>query len=103
MPTPNIDMLMARHARRKVEDIVDKTYRAFREIVGEYGTISADEILAIGFNLLVAITISPLEQMSRDKKTMRREIMAQLKSLMHDRNFAPAFNRELGRVIRGED
>ncbi len=71
------DLLMARHTRRKVDDIVGKTYRQFRKIIAEYEILSADEIFAIGVNLVMMTTIRPLEKMTNDPVLMREEIARQ--------------------------
>ena len=75
-PTPT-DLLMARHARRKVDAIVTKTYREFRKIIREYETLSADEIFAIGVNLTMLTTVLPLEKMTDVPAQLRAEITKQ--------------------------
>ncbi len=75
-PTPT-DLLMARHAHRKVDAIVSKTYREFRKIIREYETLSADEIFAIGVNLVMMTTVRPLEKMTTNPALLRAEIAKQ--------------------------
>lgn len=71
-------MLIARHVRRKVESIADTTFGRFRSAAEEYGTLSAEELLAIGASLFMRIAVEPLEKMSHNPKEMRRQLCAQL-------------------------
>lgn len=72
------DLLVAKSVRRKCEGIVKQTYKAFYGIIAEYGTLSADEILAIGLGLFMKIAVTPLEKMSNDPAAMREHIVDQL-------------------------
>ena len=79
MPTePSVaDLLIARRTKRKVDGVVTKTYRQFRKIIAEEETLSVDEILAIGINLLMMVMVRPLEKMSADPRAMRMELVKQ--------------------------
>lgn len=75
------DLAVAHYNHRKVDEIVRKAYREFHAIIKEYGTLSADQIFAIGINLLMNTTILPLERMSDRPRELRKEL-AQQASLM---------------------
>ena len=77
-----LDDLMAKRIRRKVETIVESTTKAFRQAAGEYGTLSADEILAIGVNLMMQLTIAPLEKMAADPAQMRKEVVKMMLAMI---------------------
>ena len=70
--------LTARYTRRKIERIVQKTCRAHWEAIKEYGTLSADEILAIGVNLMMTLTVAPLEKLAVEPAEMRRQVVQQM-------------------------
>lgn len=76
------DLAVAHFTNRKVTHIVERTYRAFREIIKEYETLSADEIFAIGVNLFMHTTIRPLEKMSDRPSELRKELASQLALMM---------------------
>lgn len=76
------DDLMARRAKRKVEKIVESTSKAFRQAADEYGTLSADEILAIGVNLLMKLTVAPLEKLAADPAQMRKEVAKMMMAMI---------------------
>ena len=71
------DHLMARHTRRKVEHIASDTIAAFRLAIREYGTLSADELMAIGTEVIMQITILPLERLS-DRPLQMRNAMSKV-------------------------
>ena len=72
------DLAVAHFVNRKCSVIIEKSYRAFRNIIREYETLSADEIFAIGVNLFMATTLRPLEKMSDRPAELRKELSAQL-------------------------
>lgn len=72
------DLAVAHFDNRKVEEIVKKTYREFHRIIEGYGTLSADQIFAIGVLLFQNITIRPLERMSDRPSELRKELAQQL-------------------------
>ena len=72
------DLAVAHYDNRKVNQIVEKTYREFRRIIDEYGTLSADQIFAIGVLVFENITIRPLERMSDRPSELRKELAQQL-------------------------
>lgn len=72
-----VDQLMARHTRRKVESISGDTIAAFRLAIKEYGSLSAEELLAIGTQVIMQITILPLERMS-DRPLQMRNAMSKV-------------------------
>ncbi len=74
--------LLAKHTRRKVEKIVESTAKAFRQAAEEYGTLSADEILAIGVNLMMQLTVAPLEKMAQDPAQMRHEVIKMMLAMI---------------------
>lgn len=76
------DLLVAKSVRRKCESIVKQTYKAFYGIIAEYGTLSVDEILAIGLGLFMRVTVEPLEKLSTDPDAMRQELIDQLTYLV---------------------
>jgi hypothetical protein len=83
MKQPNkADLLVAHHTARKVERIVDSAFAAFRAESDKYGTLSADEMLAIGVSLFLAITVKPMEKLSSNPKEMRRQLGWQLVRMM---------------------
>lgn len=78
-PEPSsLDMFMARHSRRKVEQIVQKTYDAFVKASEEYGTLSADELVALGVNLFMNVTVMPMEKLTDKPVRMRCELAKQV-------------------------
>jgi hypothetical protein len=80
---PNsLDMLMARHAHKKVDHIVEQTYGAFRKAIAEYRTLSADELFAIGIHLVMNCCIAPLEKMSKNPQRMRNEMGRQFRDMI---------------------
>ena len=76
------DDLMARRTRRKVETIVESTTKAFRQAAGEYGTLSADELIACGTILLMKLTVAPLEKMAADPAQMRKEVVKMMLAMI---------------------
>ena len=76
------DLAVAHFTNRKVTTIVTRTWDAFLQVSKEWETLSADELVAIGFNLLMNITVLPLEDMARDRNEMREEIARELYSLV---------------------
>lgn len=77
-----LDDLMAKRIRRKVETIVESTTKAFRQAADEYGTLSAGEILAIGVNLMMKLTVTPLEKMAADPAQMRQEVVKMILAMI---------------------
>lgn len=71
-----------RHQKRKVENIVTKTYQAFHDEIAVYGTLNAEEIMTIGLNLIEEIMIKPLQRMSNDPKLMRESVVYQIATLV---------------------
>lgn len=69
-----LDEMMARRAHRKVDEIASAAFQAFRAKADSYGTLSPDELFAVGMTLLMEITIKPLERLSSNPKEMRRQI-----------------------------
>jgi hypothetical protein len=79
MPKPSkTDLTVARYTARKVDSIVLATYKRFYSAIEEYGTLAPDELLAIGLNLFMKITVEPMEKLSPNPKEMRRQLIAQL-------------------------
>ncbi len=77
-PLPTPDLLVARHTHRKVDRIVEKTFEAFRSVAEGYGTLSPDELVAIGVNLFMNITVLPLERMATSPVRMRNQLCKEL-------------------------
>ena len=73
-----------RHQKRKVENIVTRTYQAFHDEIAIYGTLSAEEIMTIGLNLIEEIMIKPLQRMSSDPALMRQSVVYQIATLVGD-------------------
>lgn len=71
-----------RHMKRKVENIVTKTYQAFHDEISVYGTLNAEEIMTIGLNLIEEIMIKPLQRMSNDPVLMRQSVVYQIAALV---------------------
>jgi hypothetical protein len=78
-----------RHQKRKVENIVTKTYQAFHDEIAIYGTLNAEEIMTIGLNLIEEIMIKPLQRMSNDPQKMRETVVYQIAALAGDREEEP--------------
>jgi hypothetical protein len=76
------DLAVAHFANRKVATIVTQTWEAFVKASQEWERLSAEELVGIGFNLLMNITVLPLEEMARDRNEMREEIAKELYSLV---------------------
>ena len=72
------DLAVAHFDNRKVDEIVRKTYLEFRKIIDKYGTLSADQIFAIGVNLFMNVTVLPLERMSNYPMELRKQLAQQL-------------------------
>lgn len=82
-PQPtDLQMLMAKHSRRKVESIVQKAYDAFIKASEEYGSLSADELVMAGLNLFMNVTVAPLERMTENPYRMRCELAKQLEQMV---------------------
>ena len=74
---------MAKALNRKITRIVEKTYREFMKAVAhEGGLTQVDEIVSVGYSLLMNTTVIPLEILSPDKPAMRRELAAQFAMLI---------------------
>ena len=72
-----VEQISRLYTQKKVERIVTHAYAAFRAMAAEYGTLSADEILACTINLAMAVS-APLGKMSNDPAAMRREVAKQI-------------------------
>lgn len=70
--------------KRKVENICNKTYEAFHKEIEVYGSLSAEEIMTIGLNLIESIMIKPLQRMSNDPAVMRQSVVYQIAALVGD-------------------
>lgn len=61
--------------RRKCEDVSAKTIAAYKHAIEEYGSMSAEDLVAVAANVLMNIAILPLERMS-DRPLQMRNAMA---------------------------
>ena len=86
-PPNDLDLLMARAAHRKVERVVQATMAAFFAAIEQEGTLSADEIVAVGINLIMNVMVAPMEKMSAKPREMRIELARQVR-LMIERGTA---------------
>ena len=73
-----------RYKKRKVEKICDAVYRAFYGEMQLYGTMSAEEILICGLDLLERCTIQPLLRMGKDEdqEILRQSIIYQIAAML---------------------
>jgi hypothetical protein len=84
MPTPidENDLLVAKAIRRKCEKIIDASFAAFRKTADEWGTLSADELIAIGTTLFIKVTLEPLQKMTNNPAKMRYVLTKQLNEII---------------------
>ena len=73
-----------RYKRRKVENICDQVYKSFYKELEVYGTMSAEEILIVGIDLLERCTIQPLLRMGKeeDQPILRESIIYQIAAML---------------------
>jgi hypothetical protein len=81
-PVNDADLLVAKHTRRKCEHIIEKTIETFRNTAAGWGTLSADELLAIGLALFENITVQPLLKMTNNPSKMRYVLKHQLNEVI---------------------
>ena len=73
-----------RWKKRKVENICEKVYQEFYKEIQVYGTMSAEEILIVGLDLLERCTIQPLLRMGKDQdqQILRESIIYQIAAML---------------------
>ena len=76
------DLAVAHYENRKCAEIVARTYHAFLRALEEYGTLSAEDAMVIGYSLFRNVTVRPLERMSNDPQALRREIAQYMAELI---------------------
>ena len=81
-PVNDADLLVAKHTRRKCERICEQTFAAFRKTADEWGTLSADELIAIGTTLFIKVTLEPLQKMTNNPAKMRYVLTKQLNEII---------------------
>jgi len=90
--TYEADSLLAHYSNRKCNAIVEETYHAFLRAIDKYGTLSAEEIAAIGLSLFMNVTIQPLERMSSDPQGLRQEMAQWMAKCIETANDNGVFN-----------
>ena len=74
-----------RHQKRKVENIVTKTYQAFHDEIAVYGTLNAEEIMTIGLNLIRRdYDQAVATHEGNDPQKMRESVVYQIAALVGD-------------------